>query len=380
LHIYDSKNSKIALSRSGKKDSEAYMQYNSAYLKLGTGVADGVQIDVNNEAKMTFHPNGNIGIATATPQSQLQIGKHSHLYEAGAFTVLSGNAFFDGAKYKYAEAGAAGAVMISKDGVLSFHTSQSGSANMEITDLEEPKMAITQKGNIGIGTKLPDTSLHLGSETEATLAAHGALMIGAGKAKPNMIFDSKSIVARDNGQPAELKLNPFGGVVTIFADSTKAGHVATFTAEGNVGFGAVAPVTKFQVSEGAGRYATIGIGESPAGIAVLRYKESMLTLGFSKGTNGQGGTNKEDAITIMKDGKVGIGMSAPKSKLSVAGDVSVLGKLTVGGKEIVTMMNDLMKENQRLSMELSATKEMMMSMSSNMKRLSEMAMTKESKA
>jgi len=335
---------------------------------------------VNSEAKMTFHPNGNIGIATATPQSQLQIGKHSHVYEAGAFTVMSGNAFFDGAKYKYTEAGAAGAVMISKDGVLSFHTGQAGSANMEITDLEEPKMSITQKGFIGVGTKTPDTSMHLASPTEATLGAHGAMMIGEGKGKPNMVFDAKSVVARDNGQPAELRLQPFGGKVTIFADSTKSGHVATFTAEGNVGFGPAEPVTKLQVSEGAGRYATIGIGESPAGIAVLRYKESMMTLGFSKGTNGQGGSNKEDAITILKDGKVGIGMSAPKSRLSVQGDVSVMGKLTVGGKEIVTEMNALMEENKRLSMELSATKEMLMSMSSNMKRMSEMQMTKESKA
>merc|ERR1711970_435009 len=97
-------------------------------------------------------------------------------------------------------------------------------------------------------------------------------------------------------------------------------------------------------------------------------KESMMTLGFSKGTTG--GTNKEDAIAILKNGNVGVGTASPKSKLHVVGNVNISGKLNVGGKQIVTMLEDVMKENTRLSMELAATKEMLMSMSANMRKLS----------
>merc|ERR1712167_479911 len=250
-----------------------------------------------------------------------------------------------------------------------------GSANMEVMGFAKAHLSVTPKGLVGVGTETPDTSLHVVPTEEATLTNHGGLMLGAGKAKDNIVIDAKSILARDNGQPSMLRLNPFGGVVSIFADSTKPGHVVTFSNDGNIGFGPANPAAKLHVSEGPGRYTTIGIGESTAGIAVIRYKESMMTLGFSKSSTSA--TNKEESIAILKEGNVGIGTTAPKSKLHVVGNVDISGKLNVGGKEIVTMMEDLMKENKRLSMELAATKEMLMSMSSNLKRLSEMQTSNE---
>ena len=82
-----------------------------------------------------------------------------------------------------------------------------------------------------------------------------------------------------------------------------------------------------------------------------------------------GGNNKEEAITVMKGGNVGIGNGQPKAKLHVQGDVLITGKLSVGGKQVVSMMEDMMTENKRLSSELSATKEMMASMNTNMERM-----------
>jgi len=370
LHIYDAKSTKLVLSRSGQVARTAYISYAGPYMKIGTAAADGVQIEVNNEAKVTVHPTGNIGLHTKKPQSQLQVGSSTHLYQAGDITVLSGNAFFDGAKYKYTTAGGAGAIQISKDGNVGLYAESPGSENMEVAGFATARLMVTAKGFVGIGTEQPVSSLHLASVREATLKSHGMFMIGAGISKPNIVIDDKTIVARDNGQPAHLRLNPFGGDVSIWADSTKPGRIVSFHNAGNVGFGVKTPTAKLQVSEGAGKYTTLGIGESNAGIGVIRYKGSMMTLGFSASATGP--TNKEDAITILKEGNVGIGMASPTAKLSVGGDVVIAGKLNVGGKQIVSMMEDLVKENQRLSMELSATKEMMMSMSSNMKRLSEM--------
>jgi len=376
LHIYDAKSTKLVLSRSGKEATHmAHMTYAGPYVKIGTANADGVQIEVNSQPKITVHPDGNVGLHTQKPQSQLQVGEATHIYQAGALSVLSGNAFFDGAKYKYTSAGGAGAIQISKDGNVGLYSDVAGSANMEVVAFSKARLMVTAKGLVGIGTETPDTKLHVADVQEATLKSHGAVMIGAGIAKKNIAFDHATIVARDNGQPSDLRLNPFGGAVSIWADSTKPGHVATFHKGGNIGFGVANPEAKLQVSEGPGRYSTIGIGESNAGIAVIRYKGNMMTMGFSKSSTSA--TNKEDAITILKEGNVGIGMPAPKAKLSVGGDVVISGKLNVGGKQIVSMMDDLMKENQRLSMELSATKEMLMSMSSNMKRLTEMQQTKD---
>jgi len=372
LHLYDSKSTTLTLSRSGKQTSEAYLKYAGPYLKIGTASTDGVQVDVNGEPRMTVHPNGNVGFGTTVPKSQIQVGETSHLYQAGSFTVVAANAFFDGAKFKYTTAAGAGAMQMSKDGTLGLYTAEQGSASMEVTGFEKARLTVTAKGLIGVGTATPESSFHVAPTEAATLQSNGAFMVGAGKSKPNIAMDERTIVARDNGQPSTLRLNPFGGGVSFFADSTKPGHVATFGSDGKIGFGPAKPEAKLHVSEGPGRYSTIAIGEGNAGIGVIRYKQSMMTLGFSK--TAASATNKEDAITILKEGNVGVGTSAPKAKLHVEGDVEISGKLNIGGKQIVTMMEELKKENQRLSLELSSTKEMLMSMSSNMKRMSEMQM------
>jgi len=120
LHIYDATKTAITLSRSGKSSSEAYLKYAGPYLKLGTEAADGVQFDINGQPKMTLHPSGNVGIHTDKPVSQLQVGKIAHMFSAGSVSVFSGNAHFDGAKYKYTTSGAAGSVQISNQGVCGY--------------------------------------------------------------------------------------------------------------------------------------------------------------------------------------------------------------------------------------------------------------------
>merc|ERR1711871_1059442 len=291
LHLYDAKNTALTLSRSGKATSEGYLKYAGPYLKLGTASADGVQIDIENEAKLTVHPNGNVGVGTAVPKSQLQVGQSSHLYQAGAMTVLAGNAYFADSKFKYTTQGGAGGVQISQDGTLGLHAAPAGAANMEVAGFSKAHLTVTPKGLIGVGTQSPDTTFHVVPAEEATLKSNGAVMIGAGKAKANIVVDQKSIIARDNGQAGTLHLNPFGGSVTFFGESSKPGHTAMFSSDGNVGFGPSKPLAKLHVSEGPGQYATIGIGEGNAGIGVIRYKESMMTLGFSKSASGS--TNKE---------------------------------------------------------------------------------------
>ena len=125
--------------------------------------------------------------------------------------------------------------------------------------------------------------------------------------------------------------------------------------------------SKLHVSEGPGAFTTIGLGESETGIGVIRWKQSKMTLGFSKSASGA--TNVEDGVVIAKHGYVGIGESDPKANLHVKGDVLVSGKLNVGGKQIVSMMESLMEENKAMKMELAATKEMLMSMRSEMQEM-----------
>jgi hypothetical protein len=368
LHVYDNTNTAITLSRSGKSASEAYLKYAGPYMRIGTAAADGLQFDINGQPKMTVHPTGNVGVHTDKPVSQLQVGKTAHVFTAGQFSVFSGNAFFDGAKYKYTTSGAAGKVEISSEGSVGIYTAAPGSANVEVAQFDKAALMVTNNGFVGVGVQAPEANLHVTSTTEATVKQNGILMLGAGQGTKNIAMDGKSIVARNNGQTSALRLNPEGGDVTFFADSGKVGHKTTFGDDGLVGFGPAKPLAKLHVSEGPGAFTTIGLGESETGIGVIRWKQSKMTLGFSKSASGA--TNIEDGVVITKHGYVGIGgESDPKANLHVKGDVLVSGKLNVGGKQIVSMMESLMEENKAMKMELAATKEMLMSMRSEMKEM-----------
>merc|ERR1711881_191792 len=97
----------------------------------------------------------------------------------------------------------------------------------------------------------------------------------------------------------------------------------------------------------------------------------MLTLGFAKDRTGKQ-VNSEEGIVVKADGGVGIGTSAPEAALDVKGDVHVSGELKVGGKQILTMMEQLMEENQALKTQLEETKEMMMTLSANLRQMRQM--------
>ena len=166
-------------------------------------------------------------------------------------------------------------------------------------------MIVTPAGLVGVGTETPETSLHLATGAAANLKQHGMLMVGASKQALNMVFDAKSIVARRNGSPSTLRLNPDGGDVTLFEDAGKAGAKITFGADGNVGIGPAKAFAKLHVSEGPGKFATIAVGESNAGVGVIRYKESKMTLGFSRSAAGGKGGWVERSSTVGAGSRAG---------------------------------------------------------------------------
>ena len=370
LHVHDAKDSAISVSRSTKVSSQSIWSYNGAYVQFGSTSSDGLQFIVNKVAQMTIHPNGKVGVHTATPQSDFQIKSRTHFMQVAQASYFSGNAFYDGAKFKYTENGGAAAVKVYPNGKIGFVTAKTGNSNMAVEGFDKARLIVTDTGSVGVGTENPDTMLHVASEQEATLSKHGALMVGLDNLNKNIVLDSQTVQTRTKGQPSPIKINPFGGDVTIFASVEGDAAKSVFTATGNIGFGTLKPEAKLHVSEGKGKFTTLALGESDTGSAVIRYKASMMTMGFSKSS--AAATNQEDAIVVKNDGRVGIGMTAPAAHLHVKGDVIISGTLNVGGKSIEGAMEEMRQENQSLRSELAETKEMMMSMSANLRRMSEL--------
>jgi hypothetical protein len=76
------------------------------------------------------------------------------------------------------------------------------------------QMALTDTGNLGVGTSLPVAKLQLAGGTDSEPGTGGFLVIGDLNST-NISFDNNEIMARNNGVVAELFLNNDGGDVTI---------------------------------------------------------------------------------------------------------------------------------------------------------------------
>lgn len=136
------------------------------------------------------------------------------------------------------------------------------------------------------------------------------------------------------------------------------GYVATFQGStGNVGINTTSPQKKLDVKVGANEFVTVGAGTfgvgsyagihfgySEAGNANYRksaivFERTDLTTGNAQGKvhilngpqSGSGSATLSDAkLTIAEDGDIGIGTTAPSSKLNVLGETTLVGT-TSGG-------------------------------------------------
>jgi hypothetical protein len=190
----------------------------SATATLGTTGNNDLNIITNNTTKMTVLANGNVGIGTTSPFSRLELGgqnlSESRIYTTlyspdtnapglisrkarGDFNtpsgVLTGDylAAFGGRGYHSGGAFSAstvGAVMVqaAEDFTLTnqgtnvvIHTTNTGSATAS------EKMRVSASGNVGIGTTVPVSQLHIsGGGTGLTLDAFA----NAGQANGNGIL------------------------------------------------------------------------------------------------------------------------------------------------------------------------------------------------
>lgn len=83
-----------------------------------------------------------------------------------------------------------------------------------------PANGLFVSGNLGVGISTPATKLHITGGVDASLAGNGFLVTGPTTGF-NLVLDDNEIIARNNGAAATLTLNNNGGDVII--DGTNAG-------------------------------------------------------------------------------------------------------------------------------------------------------------
>ena len=278
---------------------------------------------------MTILNGGNVGIGTTTPAAHLQIDGN---ISAAAWTT-DGIAFdSNAATYTDTSTAAAGTVAVRTANSFGAPTFASTNA-ITVTDaftLYVPKpiagtnTTITRansayfEGNVGIGTTAPSEKLVIQDASGIVNVLLSPSGYGAYK-------------IRDAGWGMELTsdlnylriaaIGPDGTDTTrgvVIGRYNTAGSTwyptAMFRSDGNVGIGTTTPISKLDVnglitSTGTAGGFQITRRDTSAGTWVLYGPSGTTDLRF----NGASG----DMVTIQTSGNVGIGTTAPKSKLDI---------------------------------------------------------------
>lgn len=210
------------------------------------------------------------------------------------------------------------------------------------------RMRIEHNGNVGIGTSVPLTTLHVQNSILATNSINANANVlrlsrgsTAGVKWDNIAqFNLGSYNASNSNASSRLDL-----ALTNGGDNTTLSNIMTWQANGNVGIGTTAPITNLDVVGGFNLRNTIGAGGSNYGIEFntnanapridwvfngayigqftsdandFQLRNSKLsTGGFRFFTNPSG--SQVERMTILNNGNVGIGTTSPVTPLHIVG-------------------------------------------------------------
>jgi hypothetical protein len=178
---------------------------------IGTTDYEPIHLITDNEPRLTISENGAVGIGTDVPYYPLEVeypgGTGMQVRSTSIYSTIDIDAY-------------------SGDAALRFFEQGNGRWNMrngpDTDDLEFYELGggglrlILQRltGNLGIGTGLPESKLHIVGGTDASLTLDGYVVCGE-TTESNMVIDNNEIIARNDGTASDLYLNATGGGVVI---------------------------------------------------------------------------------------------------------------------------------------------------------------------
>lgn len=310
-------------------------------ISFSTRVAVGTSDTDYGTERMRITNDGNVGIGTTAPAARLEVSGTSTVaasQTAGIFKILGSatNALTFGTLSGTPYAGY-------------MQSGGSGTYPLALNPLG---------GEVGIGTTTPANKLHVVG-TPNTTTGHGVIVVANASTGATRVThiglpnDAHPFLAALNGTTTD------GTYGWGFFDSAATGNfeikrrngsttwgdtLAIQRDTGNVGIGTTSPQSSFHIFKAEG-----GVGTKDATITLGGYTTQGATIAsyrFEGDSNSRGlmfstrntGVGMVDAVTITGPGNVGIGTTAPATRLEVFGDTGLKVTRASNGDQALTLL------------------------------------------
>jgi hypothetical protein len=186
-------------------------------------------------------------------------------------------------------------------------------------------------GNVGIGTTVPQQSLHLYKSAAPAIQVDTANNVGYLNFSNSNVNKYQTGIDNGNGTAGYFVYDNTNSRYFI-SENSSTGNLSLQQSGGNVGVGTTTPDGKLIVHGGGAADVTnpaIGLDNN----VILGWKSAAGATArnfiFADTTNSLNfGTNNATRVTMDTNGNVGIGTTSPSSRLHVVGDVTVTGNIS----------------------------------------------------